>query len=80
MPEHSKIAQEIKIGPMFRDLLVGNTGRKMVSASVLLIVAFLIHIKNKRPDYELGRPERGGDKSQGKKKVCFDALREAKET
>ena len=56
MPEHSKIAQEIKIGPMFRDLLVGNTGRKMVSASVLLIVAFLIHIKNKRPDYELMRP------------------------
>jgi len=79
MPEHSKIAQEIKIGPMFRDLLVGNTGRKMVSASVLLIVAFLIHIKNKRPDYDLIRPERG-DKSQGKKKVCFDVLREAKET
>jgi hypothetical protein len=51
----------------------------MVSASVLLIVAFLIHIKNKRPDYELIRPERG-DKSQGKKKVCFDVLREAKET
>jgi hypothetical protein len=77
MPEHSKIAQEIKIAPMLRDLLVGNTGRKMVSASVLLIVAFLIHIKNKRPDYELMKPERG-EKSQGKKKVCFDKLREVK--
>ena len=37
---------------MLKDLLVGNNKRKLVSATVLLIIAFLIHIKNKKPDYE----------------------------
>lgn len=52
MPTQSKIAQEIQLGPMIKDLLIGNNPRKLVSSTVLLIIAFLIHIKNKKPDYE----------------------------
>jgi hypothetical protein len=68
MPEHSKVAQDIKFGPMLKDLLVGNNKRKLVSATVLLIIAFLVHIKNKKPDYELTRAERA-EKESKKKKV-----------
>jgi hypothetical protein len=38
---------------MLRDLLIGTNKRKMVSTTVLLIIAFLIHVKNKKPDLEL---------------------------
>jgi hypothetical protein len=37
---------------MIKDLLVGNNKRRLVSATVLLIIAFLIHVKNKKSDYE----------------------------
>jgi hypothetical protein len=43
---------------MLKDLLVGNNKRRLVSATVLLIIAFLIHVKNKRADYEPTRVER----------------------
>ncbi len=58
MPEHSKIAEEIHLAPMLKDLLVGNNKRRLVSATVLLIIAFLIHVKNKRADYEPMKVER----------------------
>ena len=48
MPEHSKVAQEIHLGPIVKDIVVGNNKRKVVSATVFLIIAFLIHIKNKK--------------------------------
>jgi hypothetical protein len=49
MPAHSKVAHEAGAAAILRDLLIGNPKRKMVSAAVLLIIAYLIHIKNKRP-------------------------------
>jgi len=58
MPEHSKIADEIRMAPMLKDLLIGNNKRRLVSATVLLIIGFLIHVKNKRPDYEPARNEK----------------------
>jgi hypothetical protein len=52
MPEHSKVAQDIAALPMLKDLLIGTNKRKMVSTTVLLIIAFLIHVKNKKSDLE----------------------------
>jgi hypothetical protein len=67
MPEQSKVAQDIAALPMIKDLLVGNNKRKMVSATVFLIIAFLIHVKNKKSELEPLRekPRREGE---GKKK------------
>ena len=33
---------------IIQDLLIGNNKRKLVSATILLIIGFLIHIKNKK--------------------------------
>lgn len=43
---------------MLKDLLVGNNKRRLVSATVLLIIAFLIHVKNKKTDNDVIRGER----------------------
>jgi hypothetical protein len=43
---------------MLKDLLIGNNKRRLVSATVLLIIGFLIHVKNKRPDYEPNRNDK----------------------
>ena len=52
MPEHSKIAQEIRLGPIVQDIFVGNNKRRVVSATVFLIITFLIHIKNKKEAFD----------------------------
>lgn len=52
MPEHSKIAQELSFGPIVREVFAGNNKRRVVSATVFLIIAFLIHIKNKKEAFE----------------------------
>lgn len=41
-----------------RSLLLGSNRRKMVSATILLIVGFLIHIRNKRPEADSLRGSR----------------------
>lgn len=58
MPEHSKVYQDISAGNLLKDMLIGNNKRKLVSATVLLIIAFLIHVKNKRSDFDPLRAER----------------------
>jgi len=58
MTEHSKVAQELGVLPILQDLLIGTSKRKMVSATVLLIIAFLIHVKNKKSDLVLPRADR----------------------
>jgi len=35
---------------MLKNILIGNNKRKLVSATILLIIAFLIHVKNKRAE------------------------------
>jgi hypothetical protein len=69
MPEQSKVAQEIAALPMIKDLLVGNNKRKMLSATVLLIIGFLVHVKNRKSELEPVRekPRREGESK--KKKV-----------
>ena len=66
--------------PMLKDLLIGNNKRRLVSATVLLIIGFLIHVKNKRPDYEPGRNEKRELGEAKKKKVDFIVCREARVT
>lgn len=79
MPEHSKVAEEIRLAPMLKELLVGNNKRRLVSATVLLIIAFLIHVKNKKADYEPARGERREGEPR-KKKVSLLSPRAARAT
>lgn len=56
MPVHSKVASK-GISLKLTDLLVGSRKKKMVSGTVLLIIAFLIYVKNKKSYIEpLGEP------------------------
>lgn len=48
---------------------MGNNKRRLVSATVLLIIAFLIHVKNKKTDNDVVRGEKR-DVGEAKKKVC----------
>jgi len=48
MPVQSKIA-EPSAQAIIQNLLIGNNKRKLVSATILLIIGFLIHIRNKKP-------------------------------
>ncbi len=47
MAEQSKIAANNFLNVVL-DLLAGSKKKKLVSTTVLLIIAFLIHIKNKK--------------------------------
>lgn len=61
MPAQSKIATAPQgIAPIILDMLVGSNKKKLVSTTVLLIIAFLIHVKNKKSYLEPGRPEQAG--------------------
>ena len=57
MPVHSKVADP-SAAVIIQDLLVGNNKRRMVSATILLIIGFLIHIRNKRPEVDTLRNSR----------------------
>ena len=52
MPVQSKIAQQASTVNTLQTLLLGSNKRKLVSATILLIIAFLVHIKNKRPEVD----------------------------
>lgn len=51
MPVHSKPAEQAT-STLLTQLLLGNNKRKMVSATIFLIIAFLLHIKYKKTDVE----------------------------
>lgn len=71
------MAQDIAALPMLKDLLIGTNKRKMVSTTVLLIIAFLIHVRNKKSDLEF-LPVR--EKKEHKKKVRIISCRVARAT
>ena len=58
MTVHSKIASETSVVQVLRDLVMGNTNRKLVSVTVLLIIGFLLHVRNKRPEVDSLRNSR----------------------
>jgi hypothetical protein len=64
---------------MLRSLLLGSNKRKMVSATILLIVGFLLHIKNKRPEVDSLKNSRAKE-SKDSKKVYLKLVREERET
>ncbi len=68
------------MAPLIKDILIGNNGRKLVSATVLLIIGFLIHIKNKKPEYEPVREKLQEKGDSKKKKVNLALHREEKAT
>ena len=70
MPVHSKVADPTA-AQIIQDLLVGNNKRKMVSATILLIIGFLIHIRNKKPEVDTLRLSRLDKEKPAKKKVLI---------
>ena len=70
MPVHSKVADPTAM-QIIQDLLIGNNKRKMVSTTILLIIAFLIHIRNKKPEVDTLRQSRLEQEKPTKKKVLF---------
>lgn len=79
MPVHSKIA-EPTARMIIQDLLVGNKKRQLVSATILLIIGFLIHIRNKKPEVDSLRVSRLDQDKTQKKKVPFLLHRAARAT
>ena len=65
MPVQSKVATQSSID-VVGQLLMGTNRRKVVSATILLIVAFLIHIRNKKPDVDTLKTSRV-DRERSKK-------------
>jgi hypothetical protein len=60
---------------------VGNNKRRLVSATVLLIIAFLVHVKNKKADYEPARDRKDALPADlKKKKVLVRSPRAARAT
>lgn len=62
---------------IIQDLLIGNNKRKLVSATILLIIGFLIHIKNKKPEVDSLKLSRL-EKEKTKPKVSPTLFRAAK--
>lgn len=57
MPVQSKVAEQSSAS-FLRYLLIGNNKRKLVSCTVLLIIGFLLHVRNKRPEVDSLRTSR----------------------
>lgn len=68
MPVHSKVADPT-VAQIIQDLLIGNNKKKMVSATILLIIGYLIHIRNKKPEVDTLRMSRLDQEKLPKKKV-----------
>lgn len=66
MPVHSKPVEQ-SASAMLHQLLLGSNKRKMVSATILLIVGFLLHIKNKRPEVDALKNSRMKEPKDSKK-------------
>jgi len=79
MPVHSKVA-EPTARVIIQDLLVGNKKRKLVSATILLIIGFLIHIRNKKPEVDSLRHSRLDQEKPQKRKVGVCLRRAARGT
>lgn len=78
MPVHSKIVDE-SAAKIIQDILIGNTKRRMISTTILLIIGFLIHVRNKRPEVDSLRNSRLDKDPNNKKKVAMLSYREARE-
>ena len=76
MPVQSKMADP-SAQQIIQDLLIGNNKRKLVSATILLIIGFLIHIKNKKPEVDSLKLSRL-EKEKTKPKVSPTLFRAAK--
>lgn len=46
MAEQSKMATGVDIKAILIDILVGTTNKKLITGSILLIIAFLLHVRN----------------------------------
>ena len=46
MAEQSKMAAGVDIKAILIDILVGSTNKKLITGSILLIIAFLLHVRN----------------------------------
>jgi hypothetical protein len=78
MPVQSKVAEQ-SVFTAFQQLLLGSNRRKMVSATILLIVAFLIHIRNKKPEGDPLKNSKSAQSEAHKKKVFVTSRREEKD-
>lgn len=58
MVVHSKVAESASVTQLLRDLLMGTNKRKLASVTVLLIIGFLLHVRNKRPEVDTLRNSR----------------------
>lgn len=58
MVVHSKVAENASVTQLLRDLLMGTNKRKLASVTVLLIIGFLLHVRNKRPEVDSLRNSR----------------------
>ena len=58
MVVHSKVAENTPATELLRDLLMGTNKRKLASATVLLIIGFLLHVRNKKPEVDTLRNSR----------------------
>ena len=65
MADQSKVLQQSSgAKDLVLELLVGTRKKKLISSAILLIIAFLIHIKSSTPSQELkmNLKEKGKDK------------------
>ena len=58
MVVHSKVAENTPVAELLRDLLMGTNKRKLASVTVLLIIGFLLHVRNKKPEVDTLRNSR----------------------
>jgi hypothetical protein len=58
MVVHSKVAENTPVTELLRDLLMGTNKRKLASVTVLLIIGFLLHVRNKKPEVDTLRNSR----------------------
>lgn len=46
MASQSKVAETVDLKSILLDLLVGSRNKKLITGAILLIIAFLLHIRN----------------------------------
>ena len=76
MAEQSKMASGVDIKAILIDILVGSTNKKLVTGSILLIIAFLLHVRNMNGN---GSNVKVRIKDNNKKMVQIFSCREEKD-
>jgi len=80
MADQSKIRNGTNVLELLRDLLMANNSRKMLSITVLLIIGFLLHIRNKKTDIDFLPASRLQNQQSKKTKVSSLLFRVEKGT